>query len=313
MNIDDDRLTYFDTDDTPTRSARVTLDGLDSYPNIMEFTSLEFTDILDLPLPTQIGGGRRRAATPDQLTPTRLRTTISASLRGQESTIIDNARVRRAQMTSIEETHPTGMADDDDSKSRYPTPYLGAQPSFDGPALDVSTRPTRVYGNRRASPQNTDFGGRYPSPSPVSDNQHHVGPSYQPVARHPSDFNYQHRQFADSRSTTRSSVDTQYTHDHRPPSSHTQDLDYSRLQPPSRPTLQQYENRPDEERHDNYACEFPLLTFVLELSANSQTSSFQTSSTICTPSRPSATIHAASRPSLTICTTSRPSTTLCPA
>jgi hypothetical protein len=303
MDINDG-IMYQDLDDTPTRIARVTIDDFDSFEDAFDYSSMDIADLLECP---QIGGGRRREITPDQITPTRLRTTINASSRAQDSTIIDNARIRRARMASIEGCRsPIGVVDGTRSKPRYPT-QLDGPSSFDGRGLEAPAGLSVTHGHRHASPQDLSFGGRYLTPSEVGDGQHYIDPS---LAPNPLNLLYNQRgSYADhSRSTTRSSVDTQYTHDNRPSSANLQDADDQRHRPPSIHSLvQQSENlqspiQPPEERSDIGSRKF-LQKFLMKVAPDTWPSDFQ----------PSTTVRSASRTSPTICSTSRTSTTVCSA
>jgi hypothetical protein len=143
----------------------------------IDYSALELSDLLqDLQPPdrTQIGGGTRQEPTPERTTPTRLRTTINASLRGQDNIIVSNARIRCAQMSmadSIQGAPLSSNATRNTVPQHTPTTlYPPSQsenqviPSRDD---DVSLRPAgRMAGDteRRVSPQIRDGSRRYLSP-----------------------------------------------------------------------------------------------------------------------------------------------------
>jgi hypothetical protein len=234
--MDDDTMMSFDTDNTPMRTGRVTLDEFDLIPNDFDYESLDMSHLLEPPFPMQFGGGKHRDPTPE-VTPTRLRTRINPSLRGQGSTIVDNAKTRRAQMAPEPEAPLLpDRANDASAQHQYPP---SRTPSHD---IQASVGSTKMHGQLQDPSQDLDR--QYLVPPHANDGRYYIGPGILPVAySHPTEFVYADHPQA------------QFAHDYRHLPSRGSSDTHSRRPSPSVPS--QYDHRlehiiPHEERPDNY-------------------------------------------------------------
>jgi hypothetical protein len=240
MAENNNTATYFDVCHTPTPTGHMALDEFDLLPNDFDYGSLDMTDLLEQSFATQIGGGRRREATPEELTPTRLRTRINPSLRGQGTPFIDNVKIRRAQMAPAQEV-PLPSSVGNETNIECPPNVVPSHSDRSSPA-------DSIYLQQHDSAQTGELNQRLLAPPHAHDIRSHIGPGIPPLPPHPSDFGYQ--------CTEPSRVPYSLAHDFRPPSAHDGDHLHHHLPYPSSryadlPIL------PHEERLDNYfACKF---------------------------------------------------------
>jgi|ERR1700722_6791573 len=242
MAENNNTATYFDVGHTPTPTGHVSLDEFDLVPNDFDYDSLDMSDFLEQSVATQIGGGRRREATPEEITPTRLRTRINPSLRGQGSQFIDNVKNRRAQMASAQEV-PLPSSVGHETNAECPPNVVPSHSDRPSPA-DSS------YLQQHDPAQTGEPDQRLLPPPHAHDIRSHIGPGIPPLPSHPSDFGYQ--------CTEPSRMPYSLAHDFRPPSAHVQDTDHLRHHLPFAPS--RYVDLPilpHEDRLDNYfACKF---------------------------------------------------------
>ena len=110
--------------------------------------------------PGQIGGGLREA-TPEEITPTRLRTRISPSRRGQQSSIINNARARRAQMAPAQDAPSSNMVND----RHQPSPHYPVLPPVYEGSSEHGCQPRGPFADHSRTAAYGSSDGHHPLPS----------------------------------------------------------------------------------------------------------------------------------------------------
>jgi len=110
--------------------------------------------------PGQIGGGLREA-TPEEITPTRLRTRISPSRRGQQSSIINNARARRAQMAPAQDAPSSNTVND----RHQPSPHYPVLPPVYEGSSEHGCQPRGPFADHSRTAAYGSSDGHHPLPS----------------------------------------------------------------------------------------------------------------------------------------------------